>query len=158
MIYHLYTDGSHFKGIGSGRLGIGGILVDPKKNQDLDSFGLEINREYLRIHYDTTDCSNPTMELLAALVGIREYKKYLGNPSDKLIVFADYEGVSKWMGGQWKTGKPYIARIYQEIKEEISGFNVSFQWIPGHQKVVSLEETPDAYWNNRVDKLAKGEK
>lgn len=160
--YHIYTDGSHFKNGGSGRLGIGGLIIDPdieKPNGKLlKTFSMEINKEYLKIHYGTEDCSNPTMEMLAVLVAIREFKKYWTNTTTptKLILMADYEGVKHWLDGTWMAKKSYIKALKDEIKKEINQQNldIEFMWIRGHQ---NKDGDKDSYWNNKVDKLAKGE-
>lgn len=158
--YHIYTDGSHFKNGGSGRLGIGGILIDPSldlpRGKHLQDFSLEINKDYLKVHYGTDDCSNPTMELLAVLTALREFKG-TWKSNDKVILMMDYEGVKHWLDGTWKAKKSYIITLVSEIKSEIKSQNldIEFKWIRGHQKVndVSVE----SYWNSQVDKLAKGE-
>ena len=102
--YHIYTDGSHFKNGGSGRLGIGGILIDPDKNpprgEKIKEFSIEILKDYLQVHYNTTDCSNPTMEMMAVLTALREFKGFFGK-HDKIILMMDYEGVKHWMEGTW---------------------------------------------------------
>lgn len=158
--YHIYTDGSHFKNGGSGRLGIGGILIDPDKNlpkgEIIKKFSIEILRDYLKIHYGTDDCSNPAMEMLAVLTALREFKDFFGK-SDKIILMMDYEGVKYWIEGKWQAKKSYIRLLRDEIKKEISNknLNVEFKWIKGHQKVNDVSN--ESYWNNIVDKLAKGE-
>lgn len=159
--YHIYTDGSHFKNGGSGRLGIGGILIDPDKNiplgEKISDFSIEILKDYVLVHYGTEDCSNPTMELLAALTALREFKEFL-KKSSKVVLMADYEGVRNWISGTWKPKKSYIIKLVDEIKKEISsqGLNIEFKWVKGHQKIT--EKTPEAHWNQVVDKLAKGGK
>lgn len=158
--YHIYTDGSHFKNGGSGRLGIGGILIDPDKNppkgEIIKKFSIEILRDYLKIHYGTDDCSNPTMEMLAVLTALREFKDFF-EKSDKIILMMDYEGVKYWIEGKWQAKKSYIRLLRDEIKKEISNknLNIEFKWIKGHQKVSDVSN--ESYWNNIVDKLAKGE-
>ena len=158
--YHIYTDGSHFKNGGSGRLGIGGILIDPGKNpprgEIIEKFSMEILKDYLRVHYGTDDCSNPTMEMLAVLTALREFKEFFGK-NDKIILMMDYEGVKYWIEGKWQAKKSYIRQLRDEIKKEISDQNleIEFKWIKGHQ-IVS-ESSNESYWNNKVDKLAKGE-
>lgn len=158
--YHIYTDGSHFKNGGSGRLGIGGILIDPDKNlpkgEIIKKFSLEILKDYLKVHYGTEDCSNPTMEMLAVLTALREFKNSFGK-NDKIILMMDYEGVKYWIEGKWQAKKSYIRLLRDEIKKEISDQNldIEFKWIKGHQKV--SESSNESYWNNKVDKLAKGE-
>lgn len=158
--YHIYTDGSHFKNGGSGRLGIGGILVDPEKNlprgEIIEKFSIEILKDYLKIHYGTEDCSNPTMEMLAALTSLKEFKGFL-KKVDKIVLMMDYEGVKYWIEGKWQAKKSYIRLLRDEIKKEISDQNldVEFKWIKGHQKI--SDSSNESYWNNMVDKLAKGE-
>lgn len=159
--YHIYTDGSHFKNGGSGRLGIGGVLVDPDKSlprgENIKQFSMEILKDYLSVHYGTTDCSNPTMEMLAVLTALREFKGSYGK-QDKIILMMDYEGVKYWLDGTWQAKKSYIRQLRDEIKKEISnqGLDIEFKWIRGHQKVT--ESSNESYWNNIVDNLAKGEK
>ena len=158
--YHIYTDGSHFKNGGSGRLGIGGILIDPDKNlpkgEIIKKFSIEILRDYLKVHYGTEDCSNPTMEMLAVLTALREFKNFF-KKTDKIILMMDYEGVKYWVEGKWQAKKPYIRLLRDEIKKEISDqdLEIEFKWIKGHQKVNN--NSRESYWNNNVDKLAKGE-
>lgn len=158
--YHIYTDGSHFKNGGSGRLGVGGILIDPDKNpprgEIKEKFSMEILKDYLKVHYGTDDCSNPTMEMLAALTALREFKGFFGK-NDKIILMMDYEGVKYWVEGKWQAKKSYIRILRDEIKKEISNQNldIEFKWIRGHQKV--SDTSNESYWNNKVDKLAKGE-
>lgn len=157
-IRHIYTDGSHFKGKGgSGRLGIGGVIVDPEKGpngKELGNFSVEILPEFMKLHYGTADTSNPTMEILAALQALDEFKGLIDE--DTLVVmYQDYLGVSSWMTGKWRITKPYIRKIKEEIDKTIRDRNltVKWEWVRGHQKSTSTE----AYWNNVVDSLAKGE-
>jgi ribonuclease HI len=156
MTYIIYSDGSDFKHK-SGRLGIGALIIKEGTTQILDSFGTEISREYVKLFYGTDQCSNPTMEMLAALEALKRFKKFITSPLDQVIVKADYEGVTKWNKGEWKIKAPYIQKIRDNIKEAIKelGCKVDFQWVKGHQSL-SIKDG-DAYWNNLVDKLAKGE-
>ena len=147
----IYTDGSHFKNSGSGRLGIGGLLIDNGKV--IDKFSQEVDKDFLMNNYGTTDCSNPTMELLAALMALRNFGGHIKGKD--VTLKADYMGVSSWMTGQWKINKPYIRKIHDDIIREMKnlGVNVTFTWIRGHQSIMS----EDSKWNNEADKLAKGE-
>lgn len=160
--YHIYTDGSHFKNGGSGRLGIGGVLIDPNKNlprgEKLNSFSMEINKDYLSVHYGTEDCSNPTMEMMAVLVALEEFKDTF-KAGDKIKLMADYEGVKYWLEGKWQAKKDYIRKLKEEILSEIKSQNldIEFVWVKGHQRKTG-EVSNEAYWNSEVDKLAKGDK
>ena len=153
-ILKIYTDGSHFKHNG-GRLGIGGIIVDEDKI--INEFSTEITKEYLDLYYKTQDCSNPTMEMLAVLHALYNFKKNIGI-DNRIEVYADYQGVESWMNKKWKINKPYIAKIKDDIDSEINNQSlrgrIHFNWIRGHQKDIS----DNTKWNNYVDLLAKGEK
>ncbi len=151
----IYTDGSHLKHT-TGRLGIGGILVEG--GMAIDSFSLEVSTDYLKKNYETSDVSNPTCEMLAILVALRKFSGKI-KKGDEVVMKQDYQGCQGWLGGGWKINAPYIKKIKEEIDAEISkqGLQgrIHFEWVKGHQRKSVLD--PDAIWNNRVDKLAKGE-
>lgn len=154
--YNIYTDGSHLKHT-SNRLGIGGILVDEKKKNIIDFFSIELKPSELLSMYNTADVSNPTCELLASLTAIKQFKNYF-KPEDNIILYADYNGVKNFCENKWRCKEPYIKKIKEEIDKEIQeqGLKgkIKFEWVRGHQKGM----TPDVYWNNYVDLLAKGQK
>lgn len=155
MKLEIYTDGSHFKGKGgSGRLGIGGVLI--KNNSVVKKFSTEITKQYLKLYYGTDDCSNPTMEMLAVLYALYNFKDEIKR-ADSVEIKMDYLGVREWMTGKWKINKPYIAKIKNDIDEEIKDQGlkgkISFKWVKSHQKGTD----PDIIFNNLVDVLAKGE-
>lgn len=151
----IYTDGSHLKHT-TGRLGIGGILVED--GREVDSFSIEISIDYLKKNYETSDVSNPTCEMLAILVALRKFKDHF-KKGDEIHMKEDYQGCQEWLEGRWKINAPYIRKIKDEIDSEISkqGLrgHIHFEWVKGHQRKSVLD--PDAIWNNRVDLLAKGE-
>ena len=152
----IYTDGSHLKHT-TGRLGIGGILTEDSK-KEIDSFSVEVSTDYLKENFGTSDVSNPTCEMLAVLIALRNFRKQI-KKGDEVILKADYLGVREWNLGKWKIKAPYIAKIKAAIDAEIKAQGlqgrVSFEWVKGHQSRSVLD--PDAIWNNRVDLLAKGE-
>lgn len=160
-ILHVYTDGSHLdkqKGM-EGRLGCGGILVDRSTGglgEKIDSFSVELTPERMYKDFGAIKCSNPSAEL----VGVLEAVRHFNIPNDvDLVIYADYIGVKEWMEGNWKIKEHYIQRIKDEIdnelkKKKLTG-RVVFAWVKGHQSKSIMN--PDAYWNNCVDKLARGE-
>ena len=154
--YSIYTDGSHLKRT-TGRLGIGGILTN-NRYQKIDSFSKELSVNYLKRVYGTSDVSNPTCEMIAVLEAIREFADYL-KPGDRAIIKSDYSGVPNFIYGRWKIKAPYILKIKKEIDNELDSRGirnqVDFEWVKGHQSKSVL--SPDAYWNNQVDLLAKGQ-
>ena len=154
-IYNIYTDGSHLKHT-TGRLGIGGIFVEPPFTK-IDTFSQEVSIDYLKRNYGTSDVSNPTCEMLAVLFALKQFRKLLKR-ADEVHIKADYQGVKEWLDGNWKTKAPYIAKIKEEIENEIQSQKlqgrIHFDWVKGHQNKSVLD--PDAFWNNKVDLLAKG--
>lgn len=148
----IYTDGSHFKGKGSGRLGCGGVMVVDGKV--IDKFSIEPSTDFLLKDYGTTQVSNPTMEMLGALTALRRFKNNF-RAGDKIILKADYMGVRDWCTGKWRTKESYIKALKDDILEEIRSqhLDLTFEWVKGHQK----GDSEDVTFNNMVDLLAKGE-
>ena len=96
------------------------------------------------------------MEMLAVLYALYNFKDEIKG-SDSVELKMDYLGVREWMTGKWKINKPYIAKIKNDIDEEIKNQGlkgkISFKWVKSHQKGTD----PDIIFNNLVDVLAKGE-
>ena len=160
--FDIYIDGSHLDKQNNGRLGIGGVFVDLSglgMGRIIGEFTQELSPEYMSLTFGADKCSNPSAELAALLIALVKFKKLYG-PNDILVVHADYIGVKNWMEGAWKIKEPYIAKIKSDIDDEIRKQNlrgrISYEWVKGHQSKNSTD--PDAFWNNYVDKLAKGEK
>jgi len=64
----------------------------------------------------------------------------------KLVIYHDYEGISKWYQNEWKANL-YGTKKYQEFANEISDqIDVSFVKVKGHS---------NDYYNDLADKLAK---
>lgn len=154
MELDIYTDGSHLDKQHGGRLGIGGVIVN--RNKLLGQFSKELTPTYMKSNFDADNCSNPSAELVAVLIALRNFKEFLRSV-DSVLIHADYIGVKEWMTGNWRIKEKYIANIKAAIDEEIDSQDlnnkIQYTWVKGHQKADSIE----AYWNNYVDKLAKGE-
>jgi len=154
--FTIYTDGSHLKHT-TGRLGIGGVLIDENGNK-IDEFSVMLSPEYLMENFGTTEVSNPTCEMLANLFALRNFKDQIKN-CYSLTMKADYEGVQKFNLGIWKAKESYIKKIKELTEEEVRNQRlqqkIHYEWVKGHQKRSVLSE--DAKWNDYVDKLAKGE-
>ena len=160
--FDIYTDGSHLDKQHNGRLGVGGVLVDlkgPGMGTLLDEFSLELTPEYMNMSFGASKCSNPSAELVAVLCALCNFRD-AWDYSDTIVLHADFIGVREWMTGKWKIREPYIARIKNDIDEEIrkQGLQgrIEYRWIKGHQKINTYD--PDIYWNNYVDSLSKGKK
>lgn len=155
----IYIDGSHLDKQNNGRLGIGGVIVDfssDKKGILIQKFSYELTNTYMKQAFGADSCSNPSAELTALLMALREFKTVIKNVPN-INVHADYLGVKEWMTGNWKIKEPYIQNIKSSIDSEIIDQNlrgrINYLWVKGHQ---SSDTSVDAYWNNYVDKLAKG--
>lgn len=155
--YTIYTDGSHLKHT-SGRLGVGGVMVDESGNI-VSEFSEEIDLGYLKSAFGTSDVSNPTCEMLANLYALLRFRDSLKG-CDSVIMKADYIGVQKFNTGEWRAKEPYIKKIKELTEKEVKSQGLTgkleYAWVKGHQKKSILD--PDARWNDYVDKLAKGEK
>lgn len=159
----IYIDGSHLDKQNNGRLGCGGVIIDPegfgRMGQMLSKFSIELIPEYMKMSYGADKCSNPSAELMALLMALQNFNGVIkdAGPNIMIVVHADYIGVREWMTGSWRIKEPYIIRIKNDIDQEISkqGLKnrIKYEWIRGHQSDVT---NPDIYWNNFVDKLAKG--
>jgi ribonuclease HI len=73
----------------------------------------------------------------------------------KITIKCDYEGCIKWLSGEWRAKAFYIAQVKEEIETIIKqkkNWEIEFKWVKGHQSIMDN----DSYFNNLVDKLAKG--
>ena len=153
----IYTDGSHLKHT-SGRLGIGGLIVDEKSNELISSFSEEISIDFLKKNYGTSDVSNPTCEMLACLWALKKFKNEISE-NDEIHMKADFIGVQNFNTGIWQTKAPYIKKIKDEIHQEIISQKLNgriyFEWVKAHQTKAAIKTDRNAYWNDQVDSLAK---
>lgn len=146
--FTLYTDGSHFKSrIGTGRLGIGSVLTI--NNNVIETLSMEVDKYMISELYNTSDFSNPTMEMYAVLISLRKFSSNF-EFNDEVDIYCDYMGVIEWMNDRWRINKSYIKRIKDDILNEIKSqkLKVNFYHIKGHN---------GNYYNDMADKLAKGE-
>lgn len=150
----IYTDGSHLKHT-TGRLGIGGILVDEDTGKVIDKFSEELSIDWLKKNYGTSDVSNPTCEMLATLKALEYFSNHIKD-ANSVCMKADYNGCQNFNTYKWNARLPYIKQIRDETQDKIKSLGlkdkVSFAWVKGHQTVLSR----DAMFNDMVDKLAKG--
>lgn len=154
MDYIIYTDGSDLKHT-SHRLGCGGLLLNGA-GEELDRFSEELSHDYMRKEFGTTDCSNPTAEMIGVLRALEAWGPNF-KKGDKVEFCQDYIGCGSWVQGKWQAKKPYIKKITLEIQKKIKelGIDTTWTWVQGHQSGSKIKGTP-AYYNNIVDQLAKG--
>ena len=159
---NIYTDGSHLnKQSGHGRLGCGGVMVEDTGEgfgKLLDKFSKELLPADLERDYGSSEVSNPTAEMIGALDALRIFDI----PKDaEVTMFADYQGVQAFNLGTWKCKEEYIKKIKdltaQVIKEKHLEGRIKWAWVKGHQTKAVIKTNRDAYWNDQVDALAKGQ-
>ena len=150
--YTIYTDGSDFKHT-SKRIGIGGVLVNDA-GKEMDRFSKELDRDEIYKSYQTKDCSNPFAEMVAVKEALLNFADQIKTPAN-ITIKCDYKGVSCWIKGEWATKAYYIKQVKEEILnilDKHKDWEVNFEWIKGHLSIMDK----DSYFNNLVDKLAKG--
>lgn len=64
-----------------------------------------------------------------------------------VYLYYDYEGVGKWLTGEWRAKKVLTHKYVSYIKNLLStrDINLTLRWVPGHT---------DVYGNERADSLA----
>ena len=86
---------------------------------------------------------NVTGELTAVINAVRHA---ITNDYEDIKICYDYEGVGKWISGEWKTKTTETVR-YKELIERYSRIiNISFEKVPAHSGV---------HWNVEADRIAK---
>ena len=86
---------------------------------------------------------NVSGEVMAAMISMREARK-LG--AKKLIIYHDYQGISDWCTGAWKTKKEGT-KVYKQYYLDMSkALDISFIKVEGHSGDT---------WNDRADTLAR---
>ena len=151
MIPKIYTDGSHFKHSVEGYIGYGAYCEHLNTIYKMSG---KCDNECLKTYQipPDTKISNPTAEFIAFAEVLRHLSRSSSPSNDfngkKLIFIIDYEGVKKWMNGEWKTKQPYIRSIkaYCDRLIAINGFVIDIQDVDSHS---------NNYGNDMADALAK---
>lgn len=135
----IYTDGSH---------------QPSKKYVGYGAYCLYNGKEFkLSGECDIKDyeVSNPTAEFLGFAAVLRTLEDGFDEAKTlapyQFIFKIDYEGVGRWMSGEWQTRKPYIKRIKEECDDLIAKLKLNYviEHVKGHS---------GNYGNEQADKLA----
>lgn len=95
--------------------------------------------------YGTTDEYTSMRNVVGECVAVREAIAYCEEEGiEALTIYHDYEGVGKWVQGQWKTKNEMTQRYKRFVLE--SPMIIEFIHVQGHS---------GDRWNEYVDKLAK---
>ncbi len=129
----MYTDGHHVKG--TKELGFG---LYAKYQEQEYTLAQPVSEEWVRSHGLQYPLSNPTMELAAVeclldLLDISSLRNF------SVTVYSDYEGVQKWLSGEWTAKatniKILVKRCLNSLKElQKKGVTVRFLWVKGHSE------------------------
>ncbi|NMA74722.1 MAG: reverse transcriptase-like protein [Bacteroidales bacterium] len=129
-----FTDGSYDKDLK--RYSYGVEFIKPDGSED-DICGYGSNREYI-------DSNNIIGEIFGV---INALDWAISNEYEKIKIYHDYEGLSKWISGEWSANSK-VAKMYTKLYElKFKDFlEVQFKKVPGHSNVI---------YNEKADQLAK---
>ena len=129
-----FTDGSYDKDLNRYSYGVAFILPDGTE-ESICGYGN--NKEYL-------DSNNIIGEIFGV---INAFDWAISNGYEKLKIYHDYEGLSKWITGEWGA-KAKVSQMFVSLyKSKFEDFiQVEFVKVPGHSNVI---------YNEKADQLAK---
>ncbi|MBQ0146663.1 MAG: viroplasmin family protein, partial [Lachnospiraceae bacterium] len=129
-----FTDGSYDKDLK--RYSYGVKLIRPD-GSEADICGYGSNPEYI-------DSNNIIGEIFGV---INALDWAISNEYEKIKIYHDYEGLSKWISGEWKANSK-VAQMYTSLYElKFKDFlEVKFEKVSGHSNVI---------YNEKADQLAK---
>lgn len=129
-----FTDGSFDKDLKRYSYGVQFIMPD---GTEADICGYGDNPKYI-------DSNNIIGEILGV---INALDWAISNGYEKIKIYHDYEGLSKWISGEWSVNSD-VAKMYTSIFESKfkDCLEVIFEKVPGHSNVI---------YNEKADQLAK---
>ena len=129
-----FTDGSYDKDLNRYSYGVELILPDGTE-ESICGYGS--NKEYLH--------SN---NIIGEIFGvINAFDWAISNGYEKMKIYHDYEGLSKWITGEW-SAKANVSKMFVSLyKNKFKDFiQVEFVKVPGHSNVI---------YNEKADQLAR---
>jgi len=117
-VIDIYTDGSFTDA------GCFGGFIAYKGDEEIYRHSVEVYEEkYL-------PARNVAGELVAAMIATQWAKRH---QHYDLVIHHDYEGVAKWITGEWGAKKP-VTRDYKAFIDKMAkfGVKVKFEWVRGH--------------------------
>ena len=129
-----FVDGSF--NVSDSKIGSGIVLLYP--NGTIKKFSLSIDTE----SEELIGMRNVSGEIMAAqraaLIAEKERKN--------ITIFHDYEGVAKWVNGEWKAKKPETKKYQDAMTDLMKRIEIKFVKVPAHAGV---------HFNELADRLAK---
>lgn len=121
-----FVDGSF--NVSDSKIGSGIVLLYP--NGTIKKFSLSIDTE----SEELIGMRNVSGEIIAE----KERKS--------ITIFHDYEGVAKWVNGEWKAKKPETKKYRDAMADLMKRIEIKFVKVPAHAGV---------HFNELADRLAK---
>lgn len=129
-----FTDGSYDKELK--RYSYGVVLVLPDRTEE-NICGYGNNKEYI-------DSNNVIGEIFGV---INAFDWAISNGFEKIKIYHDYEGLSKWLTGEWDAKVKASQMFVGLFKSKFEDFlQVEFVKVPGHSNII---------YNEKADQLAK---
>lgn len=128
-----YVDGSFEQTLGKYSFGCVFLLVDGRIYTE---YGNGDNEQSLQHR-------NVTGEMLGAMYAV---KTAMLNGFKRVILRYDYEGVEKWVTGEWRSKTQLTQKYAKAMREWGESIEIEFTKVPAHENV---------YFNEMADQLAK---
>lgn len=94
---------------------------------------------------DMVKMRNVSGEIQGAIVAVGSA---LGLGMLGLTLYYDYEGIEKWVTGEWRANNEYTREYAKYMRQMMAGLDIRFEHVKSHSGV---------YWNEKADWLAKTE-
>lgn len=126
MRYVAYTDGSYKELPGLGAVYASAAILAPEGTNEWKVFSKVCQDEYLAHR-------NVAGEIFAVLMVCEHLLKSEDCKCDHLTIHYDYEGVEKWITGDWSANKK-LTRLYKDYMHRyaLQKFDIDFVWVKGH--------------------------
>ena len=129
-----FVDGSF--NVSNSKIGSGIVLLYP--NGTIKKFSLTIVAE----SEELIGMRNVSGEIMAA----HRAAIFAKNERKSITIFHDYEGVAKWVNGEWKAKKPETKKYQDAMTDLMKRIEIKFVKVPAHAGV---------HFNELADRLAK---
>lgn len=115
--------------------------------KDVSGYGFVVVRNEVEIGHGYGQASAESRQVLGELSAVMRACIYaIQNGYKDITIVYDYEGVEKWLNGEWKCKKD-TTKGYKEFMESkvFPNLNITLKWTKSHN---------NNKWNDRADELA----